>query len=426
MQASRSAQADRTSCIQTFGVVLPDLIIESILDPDHPNQLRLHTWDGRKAATTPTTSYRGCTYTPAPIAGGLANAVRFPATSKPFGSAAKLTASMREFLSRYVGLAPEAAALLIAFALATYFVDCLPVAPVLYLLGPDNEAGLVLRLLGCLCRRPVLLGDIDMAALGTLPSQLDATLLINQRNLAQRVTRILLASNNRHFCIARGNGQLNAYGAKAFSADPELADGIGMHLSLSPAQDPRPTMTDADEETFASDFQARLLRYRMVNYRGVRDAQIDSRNFVPAMRDEVRAWLAPICDCPDLQKSVAKSLLQKSRNLEGNRVSDDRCVIIEAALFFCHKEHTEHVFVGELAECVNALLKGRHEDRTLTDKKVGLLLRAVGIHGERVVKGYRIELTEPVRQQIHRVARAYHVLSAQDGVASCSQCSNVE
>jgi hypothetical protein len=62
----------------------------------------------------------------------------------------------------------------------------------------------------------------------------------------------------------------------------------------------------------------------MVNYQRVRDAQIDSRNFVPAMRDEVRAWLAPICDCLDLQKSAASSLLQKSRNLEGNRVSDDR------------------------------------------------------------------------------------------------------
>jgi hypothetical protein len=217
---SRSAQADRTSSIQTFGVVLPDLIIESILDPDHPNQLRLHTWDGRKAATTPTASYRGCTYTPAPVAGGLANAVRFPATSKPFGSAARLTASMLEFLSRYLGLAPDAAVLLIAFALASYFVDCFPVAPVLYLLGPANEAGLVLRLLGCLCRRSVLLGDIDMAALGTLPSQLEATLLINQRNLAQRVTRILLASNNRHFCIARGNGQLNAMVRKPFQPIP--------------------------------------------------------------------------------------------------------------------------------------------------------------------------------------------------------------
>jgi hypothetical protein len=270
-----------------------------------------------------------------------------------------------------------------------------------------------------------LLGDIDLAALATLPSQMEPTLLINQRNLAQRITRILLTSNNRHFCIARGNGQLNAYGAKAFSADPEVANGIGMHLSLSPAQDPLPTLTDADEEQLTNDFQARLLRYRMVNYRRVCDAEIDSRNFVPAMRDEARAWLAPICDCPDLQKFVASALLQKSRNLEGNRVSDDQCVIIEAALFFCHKEDTEHVFVGELAEWVNALLKGRHEDRTLTDKKVGLLLRAAGIHGQRVVKGYRIVLTESVRQQIHRIARAYHVLSAQDGVARCSHCSNV-
>jgi hypothetical protein len=236
----------------------------------------------------------------------------------------------------------------------------------------------------------------------------------------------LLASNNRHFCIARGNGQLNAYGAKAFSADPELADGIGVHLSLSPAQDSLPTLTDADEEELANDFQARLLRYRMVNYRGVRDAQIDSRNFVPAMRDEVRAWLAPICDCPDLQTSVASALLQKSRNLEGNRVSDDRCVIIEAALFFRHKEDTEHVFVGELAEYVNALLKARHEDRTLTDKKAGSLLRALGIHAERVVKGYRFVLTESVRQRIHSIAHAYQVLSTQDGVARCCHCSNVE
>jgi hypothetical protein len=419
---SRSAQADRTSSVPTFGVVLPSLVIESILNPDHPNQLRLHLWDGRKAATAPAVTYRGYRYAPAPIAGCLAKAVRFPSTSKPFGSAATLTASMREFLCRYAGLAPEAAAFLIAFALASCFVDCLPVAPVLYLLGPDHEAGLVLRLLGCLCRRPVLLGDVDMAALATLPRQLDATLLINQRNLAPRVTRILQASNNRHFCIARGTGQLNAFGAKAFSADAEFADGIGMHLSLSPAQDPLPTLTDADEKEIANDFQAKLLRYRMVHHRRVRDAQPNLRDFVPVMRDEVRAWLAPICDCPDLQKSVLTSLLQQSREAEGARLSDDRCVVAEAALFFCHKADTEYFFVGDLAQVVNALLKGRHEDRTLTDKMVGLLLRTLGIHSRRVVKGYRISLTEGVREQLHRIARAYKVFSVQDGIARCPQC----
>jgi len=177
-----------------------------------------------------------------------------------------------------------------------------------------------------------LIGDLDMAALGTLPSQLDATLLINQRNLAQRIARILLASNNRHFHIARGNNQHNAYGAKAFSADPEFVDGIGGHLSISPARDPLPTLTDADEKEIANDFQAKLVRCRMVNHRRVRDAEIDVRDFVPAMRDEVRAWLAPICDCPDLQKSVRSSLLRQSREAEGERLSDNRCVVADAAL----------------------------------------------------------------------------------------------
>ena len=351
--------------------------------------------------------------------------VRFPVTSTSFGSTAKLVASMREFLSRYIRLAPEAADLLMAFALASHFVDCLPVAPVLFLLGPESETSLVLRLLACVCRRPLLLGDVDLAALATLPSQLDATLLINQRNLPQRVMRILQASNNRHFFIAHGNGPLNTYGAKAFSTDPEFEERLGLHLSLSPARDPLPELTDAAEREITTDFQAKLLRYRMVNYWRVREMELDRGDFVSAMRDEVHAWLAPICGCSDLQTSVATSLLRKSEELAGDRVSDDRCLITEAALFFCHKENTGHFFVGELAECVNALLQGRHEDRTLTTKRVGLLLRAVGIHGERVVRGYKIELTDAVRLQLHRIARAYNVLSMQDDIARCAHCSDI-
>jgi hypothetical protein len=51
-----------------------------------------------------------------------------------------------------------------------------------------------------------------------------------------------------------------------------------------------------------------------------------------------------------------------------------------------------------------------------------LLLRALGIHGGRVVKGYRVLLTDAVREQIHRVADAYRVVSVQDGIARCRHC----
>jgi hypothetical protein len=417
-----SVQAKDLLRSQIFGVVLPDLMIEAIVDQSHPTQLRLHTWDGRAAGTTSTVSFRGCRYTAAPVAAGLSRAVRFPGSSKPFGTAAQLTSSMLKFLGRYANLPPDVAALVGAFALASWFGDCLPVAPLLYLLGPDTEATHLLRLMGCLCRRPILLSDIDIAALGTLPRNLNPTLLVKQRDLGRRVTRVLLASNDRYFSSARGKGEIYAYGAKAFAAVPEVADGTGVRVSLSPAQEPLPTLTDAHEREIANDFQSKLLRFRMVNHQRVCAAEVDTRVFVPAMREEVRAWLAPICDCPDLRKSVTNSLLQRSQDVQGDRLSNDQCLVAEAALSFCHKSETEHFFIGDLAETVNDLLKGRHDDRVLTDKKVGLLLRALGIHGQRVVQGYRILLTEAARKEIHRIANAFQVISTQDGIARCAHC----
>jgi hypothetical protein len=417
-----SVQAEELSRSQTFGAVLPDLMIEAVVDQSHPTQLCLHTWDGRKAATTPTVSFRGCTYTAAPVAAGLSRAVRFPGSSKAFGKPEQLTSSMLRFLGRYASLPPDVAALIVAFALSSWVSDCFPVAPLLYLLGPGNEATLLLRLMGCLCRRPILLSEVDIAALGTLPRDLDPTLLVNQRALGRRVTQVLLAANDRHFAIARGKREIYAYGAKAFASVPEFADATGVRVSLSPTQEPLPTLTDANEREIANDFQSMLLRFRMVNRQRVCDAEVDTRVFVPAMREEVRAWLASIYDCPDLYKVVSNFLLQQSREAEGDRMSDDRCVVAEAALFFCHRPDTGHFFVGELAEMVNALLTGRHDDRVLSDKKVGLLLRALGIHGDRVVKGYKVSLIDAVREQIHRVAEAYQVIPAKDGVARCPHC----
>ena len=313
-----STQAKELSRSQTFGAALPDLMIEAILDQSHPNQLLLHLWDGRRAATTPAARHRGCTYTPAPIASGLSRKVRFPVASKSFGSAAKLCTSMLEVP---VPLCQSAArcsgAVIVAFALSSWFADCFPVSPLLYLLGPDNEATVILRLLGCLCRRPILLNDIDIAALCTLPRNLDPTLLVNQRNLGRRVTRVLLASNDRRFCIARGKSEIYAYGAKVFSSVPEFADATGVRVSLSPAQDPLPTLNEQpDEKDFADDFQSRLLRYRMANHRRVVDSEPDIRrsSFLRCAR-RCALGLLPFATARICGKSVTSFLLAtKSRS----------------------------------------------------------------------------------------------------------------
>ncbi|GAC1692591.1 MAG: hypothetical protein NVS9B5_34830 [Terriglobales bacterium] len=329
---------------------------------------------------------------------------------------------MLEFLGHYAHLQPDAAALVVGFAFASWFVDCVPVAPLLYLTGPDNEAILLLRLMACLCRRPVLLSHLEMAALGTLPANLDPTLLCSQRNLAPRVMEVLLASNTPHFTIARGKGELYAYGAKAFLVDPDHETETGVRVSLSPAQSSLPALAEADEKAYVENFQAKLLRYRFLNYQRVREIIVNTKDFVPAMRDEIQTWLAPLCDCPDLQEMVRSSFLQRNRETGSNRLIDEQSLVAEAALFLCHKKDADSFFIGDLANCVNALLKGRHEDRELTAKKVGLQLRSLGICGVRVVEGYKIVLSENVRAQIHRIASAHRVAPALDGVKRCSHC----
>jgi hypothetical protein len=199
-------------------------------------------------------------------------------------------------------------------------------------------------------------------------------------------------------------------------------DEHGLRVSVSPVQDPLPFLTDSEGQVIAQSFQARLLRYRLVHYERVRANTIDCSAFIPEMREEASSWLAPIFDCRELSKSVFEEILLQSREAAGARFFDPKCVVAEAALFFCHKPDAGHFFVGELAEKINDLLQGRHEESKLSAKRVGLVLRELGIHGERVAEGYKIVLTDVVRKRIHQLAVDYGVLSLEDGVRRCSYC----
>jgi hypothetical protein len=176
----------------------------------------------------------------------------------------------------------------------------------------------------------------------------------------------------------------------------------------------------------AQSFQSKLLRYRMMHYRSVGESKVDCRALVPEIRQQAWTWLAPICDCPDLAKAVFAEILRQSQEAAGDRLVDPKCLVAEAALFFCHKPEIVHFFVGELTKIVNDLLKGRNEVPNLSAKKIGALLRELGFCGQRVAEGYKLVLTDEVRERIHRVARDYQVPAMQDGERRCRFCSGDE
>jgi hypothetical protein len=211
-------------------------------------------------------------------------------------------------------------------------------------------------------------------------------------------------------------------GAKAFSADVGSTAAPGIEVSISPSPRPRPLLTEAMEERMATDLQAKLLRYRMVYHRRVRDAKIDCEKFFPMTCEEIHPWLAPLCDCPDLRDTICDYLLEIRQDAAGQRFTDPRCVVAESALSFCHEPDRQEFFIRELADRTNALLKGRHEETELADKKAGSVLRDLGIHARRVTAGYKVSLSDAIRERIHSIAKSYRVLSLLDGVVRCRHC----
>jgi len=366
--------------------------------------------------------HAGIAYSPGRLSHDLLQSVRFPPASTPSGSTKALISSLREFVLTYVQLRPEAVDLLVAFVLASWFADCMSIVPVLHLFGPDSAISQVMHLLACLCRRSLLLGDLDIAGLVSLPNGLDPTLLINQRHLSQRVRRALIASNRRHFSVVHGSRCLDLYGAKVFACGDASLVEQGLSLSLSPGQAPVRSSNDNANESIARGLQGRLLRYRMLQHDRVGTIAVDCTAFIPEMREEARSWLAPILACDELYKSVFEEILRQSQEAAGSRFFDPKFVILDALLTLSHTDGAEYFFVGDLAKRVNAILWGRHEELALSARKVGSILSELGIRGERVTQGYRIALTDKMRKNIHRLASEYRVTSIQDGVRRCADC----
>lgn len=407
--------------VEIFGLVQPDFALEAVVSPNRPNRLSLHVKQGRHFVTTRQVVHGGTGYIAPDLPGGIGKLVRFGPPSQRFGSTAELISSLRTFLSTYARPVPEALDLLVAFALATWFCDAMPAAPVVCLLGPTVETTRILRLLGSICRHPVLLSDLDLASLATLPSGLVPSLLINQRQLTPAVKRALLASNDRRFSMVRGSELLELFGAKVLVGNDALPPDVALQISVTPARNPIPLLSDDEEHRLSQNFRAKLLRYRVENYEKVRTADIDLSPFVPELREKARTWLAPACDCPELTQALVAEMCRQGQDLIGNRLVDHRCVVAEAALSFCHNSDTRYFFVQDLADMVNALLLARHEESELSPRKVGSLLRELGIRGRRLAQGVRIDLNRPIRENIHRVSRDYFVASV-DGERRCEFC----
>jgi hypothetical protein len=373
--------------------------------------------------------FDNCVSPPAAINQSILHAIRFPSKFGCDVSTPELFATILESFTSH-GFPEEAALPATYFVFPTWFVDCLPTAPCLLIMGPRPEAELLLQLLGCMVRHSLPLRSVTRDGFLSLPMELQLSLLITQEKISPSMWELLCASNYRNANVTRKDGVVNTFCAKAIyrgcgSPECNLDDSM-LRINLSPSHGRLPILDGKDTQEIAEELQPKLLAYRRRNIAKVRESQFDLPEFSSGIRILGRVLGAPIVDAPKLQTGFVPLLREYHEEIMAAHWFDFRCVAIEAALFHCHNGQEETIYVGKIACTANAILKGRGETAQLGDKEIGTILRrSLGLFPKRDKKGFAIRLTDRIRRHIHQLAGKFDVATAQAGVAKCLYCAEI-
>jgi hypothetical protein len=426
--SARARSSAKGSTVKTAGEVFADGRVLELVSGSAPNKPDLLLWNGTKTIIAARIECDGRIYEAPELTATVYSATRLPSRCCEYGSVRDLCTAIASLFTRHLGLPEREASLVTYFSISTWFADCLPTAPGLAIYCPFQGQGAdVLRLLGCLCRRPLMLADITPAGLRSLPMYLHPTLLINQPGLNPRTWALLRTSSHRGFYVPAGKGGVLAvHGASAvfLGADDtdKITGGEVLHLPLGPSLF-HFTLDDARLEQIASELQPKLLRYRLMNWRKVQESEFDVSTFTFPTRELARNLGACVVDDSELAQEVSSLLETQDEDARAQRYTDIRYVMIEIILLLLHKGEMSALRVQKIAESTNALLRSRGEIIEYSAAEVGWKLRQLGLSRSRDGAGKSLSVGKETSRRIHELARSYGVLSRENARQMCPDCA---
>jgi hypothetical protein len=399
-----------------------EVTIELIRDPKDPPRLTLLRCDGGRRKVGPRQKLGGTTYTPVAVDPSLAKRLRLPVRTSPYGSTRKLFAAIEDAFRKFGGLNERAATLATYISFGTFFWDLAPIAPCLVLTGPDAfQAAQLLKVFDCVTRHPVLLSGLG-ASLYDVAHSVQPTILLHQPSRSSLVKRLLAASQVRGFSVARQGTVEELFGAKVMYLGDRSLKGLAAEttipMALSPAPPGSPVLTEDIETDLASEFQSKLLEYRIETFGKVRRSAFDAPQLSGSARVLARFLGSCLPGDRDLQVGVLRSLAGMDQAARVALAQRPESLLIEALLIQCH-ERKATIYVGDVTNNVNALLRERGETLKVTARAVGPKIASLGIFTERDASGYAFKATNEVRRQVHQLAKAYSVPTF---LKSCQLC----
>jgi hypothetical protein len=423
--------ADRNA-IETTGEAFSNgNILELIRHDSGVGEMSLLCWDGQNATIGGHFEVNGQVYRPPKSNSAFPPAFRLPGGIAPYGSTRDLFNDICKCLIKFTDIAETHVRQIAYFILGSWLADRLLVAPFLFIVAPlGTPRAQLLRLLSCLCRRPLMLAGATPAAISKL-ADLRPTFLFDEPDLSRRAERFLYASNNSGGCIIENDRIVEIFSAKVICSRELLRDaflaGQALEIALAPAGRQVPFLDHSICGQIADEFQAKLLQFRLTNLAKVRTPEIDVSELAVPAQDVARALASCVADDAELRDGVVRILRERDQDVYCDASTELASAILEGLLFHCHSQGRSEVLAGELADTVNTLWANRGAGRKTSPESVGWKLRALNLHTESIDgAGKGLRLTESVRTLIHGLARAYRIPTLRRAVqADCRHCKTV-
>jgi hypothetical protein len=412
--------------VVTTGQIFPDgTILELVCALNWSRRLDLLFWNGIKATVSSRVAHDGCFYEPADVPPSLYHATRFPVRYDPYNSVRHLLNQTEQLFTQYLHFADREARLLAVFAMSTWIADRLPTAPTLVISGPDQRSGIgLLKLLHCLCRRPVLLAEVTPVGLRALPIQFSLTLLINQQGLRPAMLRFLNVAQHRGMHVLGNRGTLiDLYGPKAIFCGGDVIESLSesaIQISTAQASGRWIAIDEQLQKRIADEFQPQLLSYRLQNVSKLSTSGIEVEKLSAATEQLAFIIAASLSEDPELARETVRLLQAQADDIRAQQLLDVDRVLVEVLWGLIHKEATNAVLVNDLAKYVNVLLQSRGVQLSYSAVEIGWKLRAAGIPRHAIAAGREVVLDVVNRRRIHNLACYYDFSSAQS-VPDCRE-----
>ena len=345
--------------------------------------------------------------------------IRFSRGAKSYQSSSSLVAGLIKVISLCLDVPHQQMGLLSCFIVSTWFIEKLPVAPYVALVGlPRSGKTTALRLLDLLCRRSLLTSDITSAGFYETCNRVTPTLLIDETATAgdrRALFHLLRIGSTKGSVAIRKNKAFNAYCPKVVCWTELPHDAaLNSRCIIIPLQETDQTslrrVTDPQVQAHADELRQMLQQYRFENFNRLTlpqvpgDEHLHSRN-----RDLYEALALPIGD-PITRRALAWEFqLQQSINREP--LSPLQIALLQALDAHIHDNPTNATCANKgVTDSVNLRLEYKREILRASPHQIGRVLTSLGLTGrKRINTGWVILLTRDMRERIHRLIRHYAV-----------------